>query len=291
MLFYLTIISGPNTVQINLEKVAEIKEHKEELSQPNDYLLSKVKQVKALKRQDSSMCMIASPDCSLTPRKERKCPSPFEEESELDIIDTIADDFEFDDMFEKDFDNSETHDLLHEFRRAEYLDLDSKVKKPKPLRRKDTSSCIIAPADFRLTPSKLKKCPSIFTKDDTSLELDNILSDVDMEPETDNTPNKLDKDILSSQLHSDTEKPQVTILVTLANDEDESDYTCNKEINEFSKEKNSKIITKETKKKPSVETDIRVKNYAQSLIPINTIRHRFRVQRREEDVEDFLNYV
>ena len=82
-----------------------------------------------------------------------------------------------------------------------------------------------------------------------------------------------------------------TILVTLAKDEDESDDTYNKDINECSKEKITKIITEEAKKKPSVETDIRVKNYAQSLIPISVIRHRFRVRRQEEDVEDFLNYV
>ena len=39
------------------------------------------------------MCMIASPDCSLTPRRGRKCPSPFQEETDLDITNTLGDDF------------------------------------------------------------------------------------------------------------------------------------------------------------------------------------------------------
>ena len=49
--------------------------------------------------------------------------------------------------------------------------------------------------------------------------------------------------------------------------------------------------TKSNLKKPSIETDIRVKNYVETLIPIKIIRQRFRVKRREEDEEDFLNYV
>ena len=48
---------------------------------------------------------------------------------------------------------------------------------------------------------------------------------------------------------------------------------------------------KEKKKRQSVETDIRVKNYVQKLVPMQVIRRRFRAERKEEDKEDFLNYV
>ena len=252
----------------------EVKEYTEEdETQPKDYLIAKLQQVKPLARQDSSMCMIASPDCSLTPRKGRKLPSPFEEESEFEISNSITDkvdndnDFDFDDLFEKDFGNTEIHDLLNEFRQTDYLDLDSKGKKPKPFRRKDTSSCIIAPPDFRLTPRKLKKSPSLFT---------NILSDHSFE-DMEKT-----KDIIVE--NSDTPN-KVTNLKAGDNDIMIKD-SDNNEI-----EETNEIVAKDVKKKPTVETDIRIRNYCQSLIPINVIRHRFRVERREDDVEDFLNYV
>ena len=243
------------------------------------------------------MCMIASPDCSLTPRRGRKCPSPFQEETDLDITNTLGDDFDFVDQIEKDLSNMEFHDLLDEFHipNHDY----SKVKKTKPFTRKDTSSCIIAPPDCRLTPRKLTKCPSLFTPEND--HLDNIFSDVD--PESDEETKKtLDNNnlgdnklpikfnniehIIMENNNLDNDQPAVEEKI-IENGIDNNNMSQKKiEI-----EEKSMTIADKNKKKPCIETDIRVKNYVQSLTPITVIRQRFRVERREEDAEDFLNYV
>ena len=52
----------------------------------------------------------------------------------------------------------------------------------------------------------------------------------------------------------------------------------------------NKVLKNEPEKKQSVETDIR-KNYIDTLIPIKVIRQRFKMVRREGDLEHFMNYV
>ena len=145
--------------------------------------------------------------------------------------------------------------------------LDTKINQFKPLVRNDTSMCMIVPPECRLTPRKGRKCPSPFTEES---DLDNIDNDDDIEEKTKNEAHNTTKMFHLKFTHDDSTeekgedlKPQKATTETM-------------NVNP---------------KKPSVETDIRVRNYIETLIPMKEIRQRFRAKRKEEDEEDFLNYV
>ena len=140
----------------------------------------------------------------------------------------------------------------------EAMVLDADATDAKPLKRNDSNMCMIAPQDCRLTPCPGRLCQTPFMENE--------------EPMADTVTNKDEQD---KELCSHEER--------------------NVDVNSFPKENEStnksQEVVEEIKKIPSIETDIRVKNYVQSLVPIQVIRKRFRAERKEEDDEDFLNYV
>ena len=134
---------------------------------------------------------------------------------------------------------------------------------------------MIASPDCRLTPRKENKCPSPYPND---VKTEDRVEFTDLSPS--------DEDDFEEETMNELVIIKDVDSVSIANFDDIGNKTSNKGRSEEPR----RILSVMNAKKPPLETDIRVKNYIETLVPIKNIRKRFEMKRREENEELCLEF-